>query len=186
MMYSFRGVCDHYLIAPTVAANGVPFSIILNFRESDLSNGRVIINYWELQLLSTADRRREANIDPISNPSPGVFVFPGNVVTTLTDTTTTVELLDIGVTFVDTFAPPGSEEIQITIADTAQLPNAQGLCGTVDGELKFSGSSEVADIRNSTQVQQFSMSWVLPPDEQSFAGTTSLCGKTLNCSIHFV
>ena len=65
-MYSFGGVCDHYLIAPTVAGNGINFSIILNFRESDLSNGRVIIDYGDLRLLSTADRQREANIDAIS------------------------------------------------------------------------------------------------------------------------
>ena len=52
VMYSFEGVCDYWLVAPSIATNGVEFSVIANFVEDDPNNGGVVVKYGEAQYVS--------------------------------------------------------------------------------------------------------------------------------------
>ena len=168
-MYSFSGLCDHWLLAPSVAANGVEFSVIVNFIDEDLRIGQVIINYGEAQFLSTTTGEAESSITPIDEPTPGMYVFSNNVIVTKMDGVNTVELRDIDIIVTHTYAPEGAENIHILVSDVAKLPGAEGLCGTTDGKLQFGGSNGdlVADITNLVQLRQFSRSWIVPADLQS-------------------
>lgn len=175
-MYSFSGVCDHWLVAPTRAANGVEFAVIVKFFEEDLRIQEVVIKYGDLQLVSTADGDAESNIRPIDDSTPGVFVFSGNVIATMLEIANVAEMRDIGVTVRHTYAPEGSESIHVAFDDAAKVPSARGLCGTVDGKLEFGGdTNKVADITNIVQLQQFSRSWIVPAPLQT--STEELCSK---------
>lgn len=174
--YSFSGVCDHWLVAPSTATNGMDFYVIVNFFEEDLRIGRVLVKYGDLELVSTSEGEADSNIIPIDDSTPGVFVFAGNVVATLIDGVNTVEIRDIGVTVSHTYSPQDLENVEVRINDATKLPNAQGLCGTVDGELQFGGdTNEVADVTNIVQLQRFSRSWIVPPDLQT--STVESCSK---------
>lgn len=194
-MYSFKGVCDHWLVAPSIVSNGVEFSVIANFVEGDLSNGGVVVNYGEAQYASYVDGKLEVNVEPISQPSVGVSIFPQNVYTFQNDTTNSIELRDLQVTVTHSFATDDisesesdfdSESIQVSLADSALVPQAMGLCGTVEGDLVFNDGSEgeVANIRNSVEVQAFARSWIVPSTQQFFSEQLPQCGEYWNYYVH--
>ena len=167
-MYTFRGVCDHWLLAPSLTSTGTVFSVAVNFVQDDLGLGRVMIRYGDLVLVSTSEGDAESNVSPINSTS-NVFVFSGNVVAMTGDEVNSVELRDIGVTITHTHAPRDMENIQISFEDAAKLPGVAGLCGTTDGKLVFggSGTGEVDDMTSIVELQQFSRSWIVPPDLQT-------------------
>ena len=174
--YSFSGVCDHWLVAPSTAANGVDFYVIVNFFEEDLRIGRVFIKYGGLELVSTSEGEAESNVSPIDDSTPGVYIFAGNVVVTRIDGVNTIYIRAIGVIVTHTYSPQDLESVEVKINNTASLPNARGLCGTVDGRLQFSGdTNEVADVTNMAQLQRFSRSWIVPADLQT--STVESCSK---------
>ena len=178
LMYAFSDICDHWLVAPSVAANGVIFSVAAHFFE-DLRIGRITVLHRNLELVSTADGEVESNLSPESRESTTlglVYTFLGNVVATVAVGVNSVELRDIGVTVTHTYAPQSSESIQIEFSDAARLPRAQGLCGNINGQLVFGGNSnEVADIMSIVQLQRFSRSWILPASLQT--STVEECRK---------
>ena len=178
-MYSFRGACDYYLIAPTTASNNVSFSVIINFNPSDLQKSHVILNYGDLQLLSAAKKQTRSNLPATNTMSNGSIQYPENVKVIIADNKTVIEIEAIGFTLEDNFDVLGSEGVSVTLLDRTRLPIVQGLCGTADGRLAINGVSEVANIRNTLQMQRFARSWILPPNEQTFSGTTTQCGKLL-------
>ena len=166
-MYSFSGVCDHWLVGPSIASNGVVFSVAVNFVQEDLRLGRVIIRYDDLELVSTAEGEVESNLSPI-NSTANTFVFAGNVVAVEEDGMSSVELRDIGVTVTHTHSPLDSESVEVSLEDSAKLPGVAGLCGTADGSLVFGeGRYEVTDMSSLVELQQFSRSWIVPPSLQT-------------------
>ena len=183
--YSFSGVCDHWLVAPSTATNGLEFHVSVNFFEEDLRIGRVFIKYGGLELVSTSDGEAESNVSPIDDSTPGVFIFAGNVVVTRIDGVNTIYIRAIGVTITHTYSPQDFESIEVKFNNTASLPNARGLCGTVDGRLQFSGdTSEVADVTNMVQLQRFSRSWIVPGDLQT--STVESCSKPLHRALYLL
>ena len=177
--YAFSGVCDHWLVAPVFATNGVIFSVSVNFFEEDLKIGRVMVRYGSLELVSTSDGEVESSRSPLLSEDTAlgvVYTFSGSVVATAGNGSNSVELRDIGVTVTHTYAPQSSESIQIVFSDAAKFPGAQGLCGNVDGQLVFGGgSNEVADITDIVRLQQFTRSWILPGALQT--STAEECSK---------
>ena len=176
-MYSFRGACDYYLIAPTITSNNLSFSVIINFNPSDLQKSHIILNYGDLQLLSAAKQQTRSNLLATNTLSDGSIQYPENVKVLIADNKTVIDIEAIGFTLEDNFDTLGSEGVSVRLPDRRRLPKVQGLCGTADGQLVFNGISEVANIVNSFQIQRFAKSWILPPNEQTFAGNTTQCGK---------
>lgn len=174
--YSFSGVCDHWLVAPSTATNGIDFYVIVNFFEENFRIGRIFIKYGGLELVSTAEGDAESNVSPIDDSTPGVFIFAGDVVVTRIDGVNTIDIRAIGVTVTHTYSPQDLENVEVKVNNRANLPNARGLCGTVDGSLQFGGDTgEVADITNMVQLQRFSRSWIVPADLQT--STVESCSK---------
>lgn len=184
--YAFTGVCDHWLVAPSLTSSGLSFNVAIKFSTDQpvVTINRAKISYGDLELISTARGEFESSIIPLTREdteSGEVFTFSNNVVATTGGGTNSIELRDISVTVTHVYSPQGSEAIRIEFGDSSLVPAAQGLCGDVGGSLVFGDSSgQVADVNNAAQLAEFIGSWILPARLQT--STEESCSK---CSYNY-
>ena len=180
--YVFTGVCDHWLVAPSLTSSGLAFYVAVNFatEQRPVTINRAKINYGDLELISTASGEFESSIAPITREETfsgeEIYTFSNNVVATTGGGRNTIILSDISVSVTHVYSPRGSERIQIEFGDFSLVPAAQGLCGDVRGSLVLGdGSGQVADVSNVAVLERFSRSWVLPARLQT--STVESCSK---------
>ena len=179
--YVFGGVCDHWLVAPSLASSGLIFSIAVNFATDQpvTSINRATVRYGSLELVSTASGEFESNLPPLTRqdtPTGFTFSFDNNVVATTGGGANSIQLGDISVIVTHTYSPAGSEGIRIEFGESSLLSLAQGLCGDVRGSLVIGGTAnKVTDVSNAAQLEQFTRSWVLPARLQT--STVESCSK---------
>ena len=187
--YSFTGVCDHWLVAPTLTTSGLAFSVAVNFAadQPETTINRATVRYGSLELVTTASGDVESGITPLTRvqtPLGFTYTFPGNIVASTTDQENSIEIRDISVTVTHIFLPEGSGRVRIELGDTSLVPGALGLCGDVRGALVMEGTGEVvSDVTSVTQVERFSSSWLLPARLQT--STMESCSKNdITCWSH--
>ena len=179
--YTFSGVCDHWLVAPSLTSSVLTFYVAVNFATDrrPVTINRAKISYGDLELVSTASGEFESSKPPLTREDTAVgkiYTFSNNVVAMTGGGRNTIQLRDIAVTVTHVYSPEGSERIQIDFEDSSLVPAAQGLCGSVGGSLLFGdGSGQVADLSNAAQLEQFARSWLLPPRLQT--STVESCSK---------
>lgn len=173
--YTFGGVCDHWVIAPTVvAATGLTLSVAVTFStdQTPTTINTVKVRYGNLEVVSTSSGELESNIAPLTRQDAPFqtifFTFSNNVQATMGGEANSITIGDVSATVTHTHSQQGSQQIEVVFGESSLLLNALGLCGSVGGSLVVNGpANEAVDASDAAQLTRFSRSWILPAQLQT-------------------